>query len=102
MNGLARSATHFADVYNANEKLVREQQGWTRAIVLLASDSGEAVTIRVDDGRILAVLDRNCDGDVLITSDDATLRDILELRRSPNEPYMFGELTVKGPEADFL
>jgi putative sterol carrier protein len=102
MKGLAASAAYFADVYNAHQTLSREQKAWTRSIAIAASDSDEAVTIRVDNGRISAVLNRSSEWDVLITADSATLRDILELRRSPNEPYIFGELTVQGSEADFL
>jgi hypothetical protein len=37
-----------------------------------------------------------------ISGDQQTLCDVLELRRDPNEPYLFGELVVRGPEADFL
>jgi hypothetical protein len=37
-----------------------------------------------------------------ISGELRTLCDVLELRRDPNEPYLFGELVVRGPEADFL
>ena len=99
---LLQSIMGFADEYHARPELVAEQRGWTRTIALVAQDSGEAVGVRVDDGRIVELLDRCARGDVTIRSDEATLRDILELRRGANEPYLFGELTVQGSEADFL
>jgi hypothetical protein len=39
---------------------------------------------------------------LVVSSDERTLCDVLDLRISPNEPYLFGELTVQGPEADFV
>jgi putative sterol carrier protein len=101
MTSLADAARHFVDAYHAREPLVIEQRGWRCAIALVTTE-GEAVTVCVDDGRITAVVPREDAADVVITADAATLNDVLELRRNPNEPYIFGELTVRGPEADFL
>ncbi len=100
---LAAAAGYFIEAYNARERLVADQRGWTRVIALAASDTGEVVTIRAIDGRLSE--DTSAPPpppDVVITSDSATLCDVLELRLSPNEPYVFGELTVRGAEADFL
>src|SRR5262249_15301448 len=63
---------------------------------------GHAVTVHVDGGRVTAVAQQAGPADLVISADAATLEDILELRRNPNEPYLFGELTVRGPERDFL
>jgi putative sterol carrier protein len=91
----------FTTQYHARAALVEEQRGWTRTIALSATDSGEALAVRVDDGRIVELID-DCDaGDVVIRADAATLREILTLKKGPNEPYLFGELTVQGSEADF-
>jgi hypothetical protein len=38
----------------------------------------------------------------VVSSDQRTLEEVLRLRLGPNEPYLFGELTVQGPEADFV
>jgi hypothetical protein len=99
---LLESLMGFAVEYHARPELVKEQRGWSRTIALVAGDSGEQVGARVDDGRIIEIYDEPRPSDVTIRSDAATLREILELRRSPNEPYLFGELTVQGSEADFL
>jgi hypothetical protein len=101
MSGLLQSLERFMEAYHARHDLVAEQRGWSPTIALVASDTGAAARARVDDGRIVA-LDEGAAGDVVIRADEATLRDVLELRRSANEPYVFGELVVEGAEADFL
>ena len=101
MSALAEAARHFVNAYHERAELVAEQKGWRCAIALVAVEGG-AVTVRVEDGRITGVVDHEEPADVLITSDLSTLTDVLELRRHPNEPYVFGELTLRGPEADFL
>jgi hypothetical protein len=99
---LLSSAAHFAALYNARRDLVEEQTGWGPTIVLCAADTGAAVTVRVADGTIVEVREGDGPGDVVITADQTMLCDVLELRRGPNEPYLWGELTVRGPEADFI
>ena len=99
---LASAAEYFIGVYNAREDLIADQRGWTRTITIAASDTGESVTIRAIDGRLSEALGAAQTPDVVITSDNATLCEVLALRMSPNEPYVFGELTVRGAEADFL
>jgi hypothetical protein len=99
---LLQSLMGFAVEYHARAELVAEQRGWSRTIALAADDTGETAGARVDDGRIVELYDDRRPSDVTIRSDAATLREILELKRSANEPYLFGELTVQGSEADFL
>lgn len=99
---LAAAAAYFISVYNARPDLIAEQRGWDRAIALVASDSGESVAIRAAGGRLLQDASPPLRFDIVITSDVATLCDVLELRTSPNEPYLFGELLVSGSEHDFV
>lgn len=101
MSRLADAARRFVAAYHAREALVAEQAGWRCVIALHATD-GHAVTVHVDGGRVTAVAQQAGPADLVISADAATLEDILELRRNPNEPYLFGELTVRGPERDFL
>ena len=99
---LLQALMGFAVEYHARPALVAEQRGWTRTIALCAGDTGETAGARVDDGRIVELYDDVRPSDVTIRSDASTLCDILELKRGANEPYLFGELTVQGSEADFL
>lgn len=101
MSRLAEAAGRFVAAYHAREGLVAEHTGWRCVIALRATD-GQAVTVHVDRGRVTDVAPQAGPADLVITADAATLEDILELRRNPNEPYLFGELTVQGPERDFL
>ena len=99
---LAAAAASFLAIYNARADLIAEHRGWNRTIALVASDTGESVAIRAFDGRLAEDASGSSQPDIVITSDRATLCDVLELRTSPNEPYIFGELTVRGAEPDFL
>jgi len=99
---LLQSLMSFAVEYHARPALVAEQRGWSRTIALCAGDTGERAGARVDDGHIVELYDDERPSDVTIRADAGTLYDILDLKRSANEPYLFGELTVQGSEADFL
>lgn len=103
MSGLIEAARGFVARYHANERLVAEQRGWSRTIRLVASEGGPPVSIRILDGRVAAVDEAGAaEADIVIAGPDEILRDVLELRRSPNEPYLFGELSVRGSQEDFV
>jgi hypothetical protein len=101
-------ATSFVRRYHACEALVHEQKGWDLTIALIATDTGEAALLRVCDGQVVELRPlQTPDGsaspcDIVVSAEREILGDILQLRRLPNEPYLFGELTVRGPEPDFL
>ena len=106
--GLAQAAAAFVTSYHAHPTLASQQQDWSLSIALRASDTAESVTFQVEHGRVTAVHNATgtgvpiVDATILATADAAVLCDILYLRKSPNEPYLFGELIVSGPEPDFL
>jgi hypothetical protein len=102
MTPLVLSVARFADAYHAKVGLADSQRGWTCTLALVASDAVDRVFVRIDDGRISSFASGDESADVVITSDLATLCDVLEMRRSPNEPYLFGDLTVVGPETHFV
>ena len=99
---LLTAARAFCAAYHARSGLAQGFAGWTKTIALVASDSGAAVAVHIADGQLVACVEGEAAGDVVITSDEQTLREILELKRGPNEPYLFGDLLVRGPEEDFL
>ncbi|MBL8953350.1 MAG: hypothetical protein JNK82_21430 [Myxococcaceae bacterium] len=99
---LADSARVFCSAYAARADLAQGFRGWTKAIALIASDTGEEVVVMIRDGRVLGCESGSGRGDVIITAEAQTLSDVLELKRGANEPYLFGELTVRGAEEDFL
>jgi hypothetical protein len=99
---LAAATQHFVARYAAAPVLVAEQAGWTLTIALSASDTEEAVGVRVEDGRVVEVGPLREPGQLTVVAGAETLIDVLELKRSPNEAYVFGELVVRGQEADFV
>jgi hypothetical protein len=52
---LADAAAAFVARYHARPALVAEQRGWDCTIALLATDTGERVTVRVAGGRVAEV-----------------------------------------------
>lgn len=97
----------FIARYHENQALVREQKGWHLTLALECTDSDEAVWLRIADGLAVELRELQATGappqsDVVVRAERAILRDILALRRLPSEPYLFGELLVRGPEPDFL
>jgi hypothetical protein len=102
---LERALARFLAAYQARPDLVAEQRGWCPVIALSASDAPARVMVALDDGRVApAAAGWIVPGvptlEVLGGLD--TLCDVLGLRLDPNEPYLFGELTVAGAEADFV
>jgi hypothetical protein len=100
MNALEQALGNFLRAYQARPALVDEQRGWSPVIALQATDADARASVTLNDGRVAS----GAAGPVTleITGALQILCDILELRRDPNEPYLFGELVVRGPEADFL
>jgi putative sterol carrier protein len=102
MSTLRTALSAFIERYHDNATLVAEQAGWNCRILLVASDSGETVPLVIADGRVREIDAMAEEVTLVVTADKAVLLDVLELRRDPNEPYLFGELTIEGPEADFM
>lgn len=98
-NRLQRALDRFLAAYRAQPTLVAEQRGWSPIIALEATDAPARVSVALVDGQVTG--DRG-EPTLTITGGLHTLCDVLELRRDPNEPYLFGELVVAGPEADFI
>ena len=91
----------FLDADRARLEPVPQHAGWSPTIARRAADTGASTCVRFTDGR------PHPDGEsgpptLVVTSDQRTLEEVLRLRLGPNEPYLFGELTVQGPEADFV
>lgn len=98
----------FLRAYQAEPALMAEQRGWSPVIALVATDVGARVRLEVKDGVVIAsgpddaACDERHDATLVVSAELRILRDVLELRCDPNEPYLFGDLTVAGPEQDFL
>lgn len=96
------AAQGFAEAYHANARLCAGQADWNCSICLKATDTGRQLSINIIAGRIVSIQphDENCR--LTVCASQQILLDILERRLNPNQPYLFGELTVAGAEADFM
>lgn len=92
----------FLQAYAARPDLVAQQRGWSPTIELRATDSQASATVSFADGLPEKRLRAGAPPTLVVSADERTLCDVLDLKISPNEPYLFGELTVRGPEADFI
>lgn len=92
----------FLDAYRARPALVAQQAGWSPTIALRAGDTGASASVRFCDGRPHTGASAGDPPTLVVSADQRTLEEVLRLRLGPNEPYLFGELTVQGPEADFV
>lgn len=99
---LDEAARAFVERYHADAKLCGEQADWDCRVLLQASDATEQVALGIRKGRVESLTE--CDGpaNLIVTASLRTLVDILQLRLNPNQPYLFGELTLQGEEADFM
>jgi hypothetical protein len=103
MNALEQALMRFLRAYQLRPALVAEQRGWSPIIALAATDTGARATVALTDGQVACVgSTQDTPATLEISAAEEVLCDVLELRRDPNEPYLFGELLVRGPEADFL
>lgn len=102
MTPLMAALHRFVTTYHGAQKLVDQQSDWHSRIALVAADSGESINLQVHSGRVSGIGDPLDEVDLVVTANDGVLVDILTLKRDPNEPYLFGELTVQGKEAHFM
>jgi len=102
-SSLSSALAAFVEIYHADTKVLAEMAGWSCRIGLVPSDTDEVVGLKIEGGRVTQVTDHvPDDADLLVRSSYDVLLDILKLRSDPSGPYLFGELTVEGPEAHFV
>ena len=99
---LEQALAGFLEAYQARPDLAAEQRGWSPVIALSASDAPARVIVSLDDGRIAHAPGARIAPTLEVAGGLDTLCEVLGLRLDPNEPYLFGELTVAGAEADFM
>ncbi len=99
---LMTAAENFVALYHADSKLCADQMDWDCVVRLQAANAPQQVTLDVRKGSVHAVTTDSKECDLIVTSTLQILMDILHLRLNPNQPYLFGELTLAGREADFM
>lgn len=102
MTALADALARFVAHYQADTDLVADMGGWSCGIRLETHDEGSSVYLGIADGRAVRLGAEPVEYSLVIRADLQILLDILEFRRDPNEPYLFGDLTIQGSEEDFM
>ena len=98
MTRLRNAAILFLAAYHARGELVAGQAAWNCVIAL--QTPLEKLSIAVVDGR--ATIVEEAGADIVVSASEDVMIDVLELRRDPSAPYLFGELAVRGPEKHFM
>lgn len=101
MTALQNALQNFIKVYHGDAVLPAEQSEWHCALRLRAEDTGENLDLRISGGRVEEKA-APTEFDLVISAESTVLLEILNFQRDPNEAYLFGELTVQGPEEHFL
>lgn len=102
MEALQAAAEGFVGIYHADTRLCAGQANWDCVIRLAPDEAVPRVVMTVRKGRVSVAPDDGGECDLEVRASLQVLLDILELRLNPSEPYVFGELTVIGAEADFM
>lgn len=102
MTALIQALRAFVDRYHASNALVAEQSDWCCGICLESQNSPDVVHLAIESGRVVHFTKAVTGRSLIVRSELSVLVDILAFRRDPNEPYLFGELTVEGAEEDFM
>ncbi|MFQ6088748.1 MAG: SCP2 sterol-binding domain-containing protein [Candidatus Methanofastidiosia archaeon] len=93
----------FVEQYNSNKQLRKMNRKWTRVIQIRATDIDSAHTLKVSNGEIKEIEDRETETpDVIVSAESETLCDMFWGDLNPSEKYLAGEIKVKGPSEDIM
>ena len=102
MTELMQALNGFISRYRIDEALCADMRGWHCTICLQTSDADDCLWLSIEDGRVSETVEGPSQPRLIVRSQRQVLLDILRFRLDPNEPYLFGELTIEGNEDDFL
>ncbi len=88
---------------NGNQRLRRMQRDWSRHLHFVARDTGEAFTMAVQAGEIIAYA-AGADGtpDIVVTASSEDLCDMFWGDLNPSQKYLRGEIQVKATPEDVM
>ena len=102
MTELMRALNGVIHRYRINESLYADMRGWYCTIRLETTDANDCVLLNIEDGQVSEIVEGPSLPSLTVRSERQVLLDILQFRLDPNQPYLFGELTIQGNEDDFL
>ena len=88
---------------NENERLRRMLRGWDRVVHLIATDTGDAFTVVVEQQSLAALADGHVGTpDLVVTATSEDFADMFWGDLNPSEKYMSGEIVLAGPQEDVM
>jgi putative sterol carrier protein len=99
---LHESLLNFQDLFNENEQLRQMNKDWNRVVRISATDTGTAMTVRLQDGTLSVSPEPPAQHHMELVADSELLCALFWGEIGPTEPYMDGRLVVKGSEDDVL
>lgn len=102
MTELMHALDGFISRYRINESLCADMRGWHCTICLETTDANDCVRLNIEDGQVSEIVEGPSSPRLTVRSERQILLDVLQFRLDPNQPYLFGELTIEGNEDDFL
>jgi putative sterol carrier protein len=93
----------YAARCNDNLKLRRMLQNWSRTVHFLALDTGEGLTVRIENGEIVGT-ERGVIGqpDLVVSATSEDLCDMFWGDLNPAQKYLNGEIVIRGASADVM
>lgn len=98
---LEENLMRFVARFNQNPRFQEMNRDWDRHIVVAAQEGG-AYRLQLRDGVMSLDPEGTEPADIALTAPREVLSAIFDGRLSPTEPYMDGDLQVRGSQEDML
>ena len=101
MSQLSEALARFAEACNGNQRLRQMNHDWDRLILVQPDDEDGAHWLAYRGGEA-AVVEPGEAPDLIVEGAAAVLHDIFSGASTPTEPYMRGDLRVRGAQDDVM
>lgn len=101
MSALGETLQRFAAACNTNQRLQQMNHDWDRLILVQPDDADEEHWIRYRDG-VAAVVAADGEAELIVEGASEVLISIFSGASTPTEPYMSGDLRVRGSQDDVM
>ncbi len=102
MSSLLETLQRFAAACNSNQRLQQMNHDWDRLILVQPDDADEEHWIRYRDGVAVIVAGVGDPADLIVEGTSEVLVNIFSGDATPTEPYMSGDLRVRGSQDDVM
>lgn len=100
MSQLADTLARFAEACSRNERLRQMNHDWNR-LILVQPDDADPHWLFYQGGEA-AIVEEGGEPDLIVEGSSAVLQNIFSGASTPTEPYMSGDLRVRGAQDDVM